>query len=247
MYWKNYQKMGLGEHLLKTVPTSMGEAPVRSQLFFDLSVKAGKSGHSYWAYRFLAWSMHYAQDVTQPFHAAQIPSPRLMRYLKHTDDGIPDADGMAEVIAYYHLKFEKYMDDFAPTAAGSIQNAELLSAADASAVTLAAASFGLDYAVRTADAAIDSFPPDPKDPAPPKRESTNTGKDLVGYATNCILEAGSASKTLLALYKNRMRDGTALGGSSEPATQAAQAGAVRDQTRVPQLGDILSKVGGTFR
>ena len=48
-------------------------AEYRIKLFQELSIMAFKKGHPYWGYRFLGWSLHYAQDLTQPFHNAPIP------------------------------------------------------------------------------------------------------------------------------------------------------------------------------
>lgn len=48
-------------------------AEYRIKLFQELSVMAFQNGHPYWGYRFLGWSLHYVQDLTQPFHNAPIP------------------------------------------------------------------------------------------------------------------------------------------------------------------------------
>lgn len=45
----------------------------RIKLYQELSIMAFKSGHPYWGLRFLGWSLHYIQDLTQPFHNAPIP------------------------------------------------------------------------------------------------------------------------------------------------------------------------------
>lgn len=45
----------------------------RIKLFQELSKMAFRSGHPYWGLRFLGWSLHYVQDLTQPFHNAPIP------------------------------------------------------------------------------------------------------------------------------------------------------------------------------
>ncbi|ARI66601.1 hypothetical protein [Coxiella burnetii] len=41
----------------------------RLHLYRVLSQYAFQTGHPYWGYRFLGWSIHYAQDLTQPYHS----------------------------------------------------------------------------------------------------------------------------------------------------------------------------------
>jgi hypothetical protein len=49
----------------------------RVRLFFNLSSLAFSSEHNYWGWRFLAWAVHYLQDVTAPYHASPFPVPIL--------------------------------------------------------------------------------------------------------------------------------------------------------------------------
>jgi hypothetical protein len=224
MYWAYYDKGGLGWDFLTKVNTPMGEAPNRSQLFFDLAVRAGAS-HPYWAYRFLAWSMHYAQDVTQPFHAAQMPS---MQMLRKDDYLIPDPTKTAVVIAYYHLTFEKFMDANATAYSGGIPNVSASPSDSASHVTLNAAAFGAANAEQVGDAAIAAF--HYGQPDGPFQDPGLTA------ARNCIVEAGKASISLLALFKDRLPDGSSAGASSAPASRPAP-----DMTPVTQR--IKSVIG----
>ena len=46
----------------------------RMHLWQTLARHAMLSGHSYWGWRFAGWAMHYAQDLTQPYHASVLPS-----------------------------------------------------------------------------------------------------------------------------------------------------------------------------
>lgn len=72
------------------VPTSLvppilepkGIAPYRAALYARLSEGAFHTGHPYWGYRFLAWSMHYVQDVTQPWHTVFLPGPQFLKFSK---------------------------------------------------------------------------------------------------------------------------------------------------------------------
>ncbi|MBI4366511.1 MAG: hypothetical protein HY543_06805 [Deltaproteobacteria bacterium] len=48
-----------------------GEASLRAQIYFDLARLTWQLGEPYWAWRWLACSLHYIQDLTQPYHATQ--------------------------------------------------------------------------------------------------------------------------------------------------------------------------------
>lgn len=107
MYWPaGYFKLppsGSGEPVFDT--RSLGEAPARAQFFFERSLEAFRHGHPYWGARFLAWSIHYLQDLTQPFHAEQLPSQSFIR--RRPDHSI-DLKLTTKVLAYYHFAFEAY-------------------------------------------------------------------------------------------------------------------------------------------
>lgn len=60
--------------ILPPLISPRGIAPYRAALYAQLAVLALRSGHRYWGYRFLAWSIHYAQDVTQPWHTVFVPA-----------------------------------------------------------------------------------------------------------------------------------------------------------------------------
>lgn len=45
----------------------------RAYQYFGLARYAFETGHPYWGYRFLGWGLHYAQDLTQPYHAKVMP------------------------------------------------------------------------------------------------------------------------------------------------------------------------------
>lgn len=50
-----------------------GVAPERAQHFYDLALTAYEKGDLYWAFRFLARSLHYLQDMGMPLHALPLP------------------------------------------------------------------------------------------------------------------------------------------------------------------------------
>jgi len=217
MYWpKGYLKIAKGLPIPIYIHKPIGQAPERCQLYFQLSVLAADTGHLYWAARFLAWSMHYAQDVAQPFHAKQVPSQKLMVLSPWP---IPNQTQTARKIAYYHLAFEDYMDGYAARLKGVIAQAPSLGQSGAEAATVAAANFGAAHAEAAADAALSFFPPITKSQL---KESTpseeiyqqNKAQDglssspppaFEGIAEQCMAEAGGATKNLLDLFERRAK------------------------------------------
>jgi hypothetical protein len=45
----------------------------RVHLYQTLADFAFRTGHPYWGWRFAGWSLHYVQDLTQPYHAKALP------------------------------------------------------------------------------------------------------------------------------------------------------------------------------
>ena len=57
-----------------------GQAPVRLNLMAQRAKKMLRDGNIEWGIRLLVWAMHYAQDMTQPFHISEFPSPRMLAW-----------------------------------------------------------------------------------------------------------------------------------------------------------------------
>jgi hypothetical protein len=51
----------------------------RIHLYAALSRHAFATGHPYWGWRFAGWSLHYVQDLTQPYHAKALPGVGMSR------------------------------------------------------------------------------------------------------------------------------------------------------------------------
>jgi len=99
----------------------LGTAPERARLFYELSGQAFAAGHSYWGARLLAWSLHYVQDLTMPYHSEQLPSRELIH---RRNDGSIDLTATTNLVAYYHLAFEGFASRLLQGAAGaSLQEA----------------------------------------------------------------------------------------------------------------------------
>lgn len=54
---------------------------LRNHQFAALAQLAFRSGHAYWGWRFTGLSLHYLQDLTQPFHATVMPGASTVRML----------------------------------------------------------------------------------------------------------------------------------------------------------------------
>jgi hypothetical protein len=78
-----------------------GVAPYRAALYAKLSEGAFQTGHPYWGYRFLAWSIHYVQDMTQPWHTVFVPGFSFLRFSKAR---------MRHEIASLHYLTEAFVD-----------------------------------------------------------------------------------------------------------------------------------------
>ena len=59
-------------------PRAQGQAPERAELIALKARQLIRSGDVLWGFRVLGWAMHYVQDLSQPFHAAQIPNLRMV-------------------------------------------------------------------------------------------------------------------------------------------------------------------------
>jgi hypothetical protein len=88
----------------------VGEAPARAAMFSKLSEEFFASGSEYWGYRFLGWSIHYVEDLFQPFHANQTPSKRMIRFRWKGLFPSIDIDATAETISYYHFAYEWWQE-----------------------------------------------------------------------------------------------------------------------------------------
>ncbi len=78
----------------------LGEAPQRAQKFYDLALYAHEQGDPYWAFRLLARSLHFVQDMGQPFHALPMP---IQHFITEHRLNLTNATTVAEN-AHYNLE-----------------------------------------------------------------------------------------------------------------------------------------------
>lgn len=63
------------------IPTRpLGYAPDRVEKFANKARELIRAGNKIWGARVLGWSLHYAQDLSQPFHSVQIPHWRMLEW-----------------------------------------------------------------------------------------------------------------------------------------------------------------------
>jgi hypothetical protein len=79
----------------------LGTAPARARYFFDLAGKAKEKGDLYWTFRYLARSMHYVQDLTQPYHGVPAPAGLIVK-------GIGDFGALLSAAVNHHYNLEDY-------------------------------------------------------------------------------------------------------------------------------------------
>jgi hypothetical protein len=102
-------------HTFQIPAGAIGYAPERAALMAnkarELIAKGGVE--TAWGYRVLAWSIHYLQDLSQPFHAVQIPHLNMVPWYALLQ--WPPSAGFADLvkettrtIANYHWSFEHY-------------------------------------------------------------------------------------------------------------------------------------------
>jgi hypothetical protein len=92
----------------------MGEASERARIFVTLARAAwAVPGLEYWALRFLGDSLHYLEDVSQPYHTSQIPTPRFLEMpFLNRELGSGGKELIAQVqniLTYYHFAYEDYV------------------------------------------------------------------------------------------------------------------------------------------
>ncbi|MCS7204714.1 MAG: hypothetical protein NZ853_03375 [Leptospiraceae bacterium] len=89
-----------------------GMAVERIVLFTKLAKYAKKTNHPYWAYRFLAWTLHYYQDLAQPYHARAVPEGNTWYYVRYilSFDKKGFQDRTTQVLKNKHFIYEDFVN-----------------------------------------------------------------------------------------------------------------------------------------
>ena len=94
---------------------------LRSYQYSTLAALAFRTGHPYWGWRFAGLSLHYLQDLTQPYHASLAPGESTAKLLAINALAMLGMDGMKNnmviLLSNRHLALEKYQSELLkPTA-----------------------------------------------------------------------------------------------------------------------------------
>ncbi len=89
----------------------LGQAKTRYQRLFQQSQQLLSEGDFFWASVTLGWSLHYLQDLTQPFHTAQLPSLALIPWPQWQASPFFQTllDDTTRVTTNYHWAYEDYV------------------------------------------------------------------------------------------------------------------------------------------
>lgn len=102
---------------------------LRSHQFSSLASLAFRTGHDYWGWRFAGLSLHYLQDLTQPFHAALAPSESTAKLLTANAfamAGFPRMKGeLVVLLSNRHRVVEKYLTEIMQRSATRQQESDL--------------------------------------------------------------------------------------------------------------------------
>jgi hypothetical protein len=98
---------------------------LRSHQYSTLASLAFRTGHTYWGWRFAGLSLHYLQDLTQPFHAALAPGESSAKLLTANALALAGLPGMKNdlvvLLSNRHLVAEKYVTELMQRAAARQQ------------------------------------------------------------------------------------------------------------------------------
>ncbi len=85
---------------------------LRSHQYASLASLAFRTGHAYWGWRFAGLSLHYLQDLTQPYHASLAPGESGSKLLTAKALALAGMPGMRNdlvtLLSNRHLVLEKY-------------------------------------------------------------------------------------------------------------------------------------------
>jgi hypothetical protein len=88
---------------------------MRSYQFGSLAELAFRTGHAYWGWRFAGMSLHYLQDLTQPYHASLAPGESTLKLLGINALAMAGLGGlksnMVVLVSNRHLALEKYQNE----------------------------------------------------------------------------------------------------------------------------------------
>ena len=82
---------------------AIGQAPQRFEKLHAVSDRFFKEGNVFWGLRTLLWSLHFVQDLHQPFHVAQVPYFKMLPW-KNLFSGFVQRS--TQTITNFHYAYE---------------------------------------------------------------------------------------------------------------------------------------------
>lgn len=122
---------------------------LRAHQYATLAMLAFRTGHDYWGWRFTGLSLHYLQDLTQPYHASLAPGISTTRLL--TVNALAMAgisrfkNNTVVLLSNRHLALEKYQTELLQNAARAKQDTALEQALRNTDKDLSYPPWGTDY------------------------------------------------------------------------------------------------------
>lgn len=88
---------------------------LRSYQYWSLAALAFRTGHAYWGWRFAGLSLHYIQDLGQPYHARLAPGVSTLKLLGANILAMAGMTGMKDdtivLLSNRHLVVDKYQNE----------------------------------------------------------------------------------------------------------------------------------------
>ncbi|MDT8992278.1 hypothetical protein RQP54_15505 [Curvibacter sp. APW13] len=88
---------------------------LRSYQYWSLAALAFRTGHPYWGWRFAGISLHYIQDLTQPYHARLAPGVSTLKLLGANILAMAGMTGLKDetivLLSNRHLVVDKYQNE----------------------------------------------------------------------------------------------------------------------------------------
>lgn len=88
---------------------------LRSYQYWSLAALAFRTGHPYWGWRFAGLSLHYIQDLAQPYHARLAPGVSTLKLLGANILAMAGMSGLKDdtivLLSNRHLVVDKYQNE----------------------------------------------------------------------------------------------------------------------------------------
>jgi hypothetical protein len=122
---------------------------LRAHQYATLAMLAFRTGHGYWGWRFTGLSLHYLQDLTQPYHASVAPGVSTFKLLTVNALAMAGISSFKNdtivLLSNRHLALEKYQTELLQNAARAKQDTALEKALRTTGKDSGYPQWGTDY------------------------------------------------------------------------------------------------------